>query len=183
MTTKYNQYTIQITSNSAYESDSKYNINDYRNVYFEESEYILPSIFGIKIFENDNLVNSAILGVGGGATTIHQGSLVVSKNRLQICCGNFVFCLSIPELKIIWKTQADEITCFGIYKIDEEFIIHGEMQISKIDKNGNIVWKFGGRDIFVTIDGKDNFSITNNIICVRDFQNYIYKVDLDGNEI
>ncbi|NUY82349.1 hypothetical protein HUK80_15700 [Flavobacterium sp. MAH-1] len=88
-----------------------------------------------------------------------------------------------PELEIIWRTQADDITCFQILKVDNEFIIHGEMEISKLDGNGNIIWQRGGRDIFVTRDGVDDFKIKDNIIFVKDFENNLYKFDLLGNQI
>ena len=182
-TTTYKHFTILFSSNSAYDQNSAESIENYQKVYFEESDYILPSIFGIKVFENENLISSAILGVGGGATTIHDNSYIISKNKLHICCGNFVFCLSIPELEIVWKTQTDEITCFEIFKVENEFIVHGEMEISKLDENGNIIWQRGGRDIFVTIEGVDDFLIKDNIILAKDFENNLYKFDLNGNQI
>ena len=184
MTSKiYKHFNIQFSSESSYDEKSADNIEDYQKVYFEESDYRLSSIFGIKIFENDNLISSAIIGADGGATTIHETSFVISQNRIYICCGNFVFCLSIPELEIVWKTQADEITCFEIFKIENEFIIHGEMEISKLDQNGKLIWQRGGRDIFLTPEGIDDFSINDNIIIAKDFEYNLYEFDLDGNQI
>lgn len=184
MTTKiYKHFTIEFSSDPAYDQNSADYIDNYQKVYFEESDYVLPSIFGIKVFESENLINSAILSVGGGATTIHDTSIVISQSRIHICCGNFVFCLSIPELEIIWKTQADEITCFEIFEIGNEFIVHGEMEISKLDQNGNVNWRRGGKDIFLTLEGIDDFSIIDNIIIAKDFEYNLYEFDLDGNQI
>lgn len=49
--------------------------------------------------------------------------------------------------------------------------------------NGNIEWQFYGRDIFVTIDGLDDFRIDGDIIISKDFQGYCYKINLNGKEI
>ena len=62
-------------------------------------------------------------------------------------------------MNLKWNTQADEVTCFQIYVLQEDYIIHGELEISRIDKNGNIKWQYSGADIFVTSDGEEASSI------------------------
>ena len=183
MKINYLQYHIEFLSDPAFSPDSVDNLYLYNKVYFNPKEYHFPSIFGIKIIENDKLVESAVLGVRGGATEVHENSYILSKNRLYICCGNFVFCFSIPDLEIIWKVEVDKSTCFRIFSVGDDFIINGEMAISRIDRNGNIIWQRGGRDLFVTNDGTNHFSIKGNIISVKDFENNFYKFDLEGNVI
>lgn len=83
----------------------------------------------------------------------------------------------------MWKIQGDSATCIGIYKVSDGYIVHGELEISKIDSRGNIIWKRSGRDIFTTLEGIDNFRIENNAIYVTDWQNNTYCFDvLDGTE-
>ena len=57
------------------------------------------------------------------------------------------------------------------------------MEKTRIDKKGNVVWKNGGADIFVTLDGKDNFGTNDKYIKKTDWENRIYKWNLNGEEI
>ena len=43
----------------------------------------------------------------------------------------------------MWRTQADQATCFEIYKYEDSYIIHGEFEISRLDKDGKIIWQQG----------------------------------------
>lgn len=79
-----------------------------------------------------------------------------------------------------WKTQADEATCFQIYKYQDDYLIHGELQISRLDCNGNIKWEFSGADIFVSIDNEEEFLIKNDGILLTDFTGKKYKINFDG---
>ena len=63
------------------------------------------------------------------------------NNSIIICCGNALFSLSLPELKLNWKKEIDSSTAFEIFKMNEDYIIHGELEISRIDKYGNILWQ------------------------------------------
>jgi len=157
--------------------------NQYDLVYFEKSDYILPTVFGVKVFEEEKLLKSAIIGSIGGGTGIHEKSVIIENDRILICCSDSIFCLSIPELNLIWQTEADWASCFGIYKYDDSYIIHGELQISRINQNGEIVWQQSGGDIFTTLDGNDNFEITDKFILATDWENRKYKFDFNGNVV
>ena len=47
------------------------------------------------------------------------------------------------------------MTCFGIHFLDEDYVIHGELEITRLDKDGKIVWQYIGRDIWTTPEGTD----------------------------
>ncbi len=157
--------------------------NKFNKVYFEESEYIFPTKIGIKIFQNNKMINSAIIGSVGGGTGIHKNSLIIEDNRLIICCSNYVFCMTIPNLELEWKTKADFATCFAIFKLDSDYIVHGELEISKLNSKGEIIWKQSGADIFTTEKGDDCFEITKSYIQAKDWSNNIYKFSFDGEII
>jgi hypothetical protein len=53
---------------------------------------------------------------------------------------------------------------------------------------GNEKWKFGGRDIFITLDGKEPIEITPDKIIpdkiiLKDFEGYEYILDENGHEL
>lgn len=75
------------------------------------------------------------------------------------------------------------ITCFKIFKHQDNYIVHGELSITCLDKNGHLVWQQSGRDIFVVMDDEPNFSLGKGYIMVRDFNNETYKFDYEGNII
>lgn len=91
--------------------------------------------------------------------------------------------LTIPGLKLKWKTQCDPATCFQIYKLQDDYIIHGELQITKLNKDGQIKWELGGADIFVSIDNEEEFKLEHDGILLTDFAKVKYKIDFNGKLI
>jgi len=177
------KYRIDIYSDQTFTEGSADNVTQYDFVYFDKSKYDFPSAFGIKIFEGDTLLKSAVIGSVGGGTAIHDTSTIIENDRFLVCCADTVFCLSVPDLTLLWQTIADQSTCFEIYKYHDSYIIHGELEISRLDKDGNILWQQSGADIFTTLDGKDDFAITDKYILATDWENRKYKFDFDGQSI
>jgi len=175
------QYQIDIYTDGTFDQGSADNLNKYDYEYLEGTEYQLPTKFGIKIFEEGYLIKSAIIGSQGGETGIHERSVIYEDNRIVVRCSNTVFCLLIPDLKLLWKVQADPVTCFEIYKYKDDYIIHGELEISRIDKDGKILWQRSGSDIFLTLNGDQDFELTEKFIIAKDFKNRVYRFDYNGN--
>lgn len=177
------KYQITIHYDPTFTEGSVDNINAYNSVYFSDSKFQPTTILGIKLFDNDILVNSVAIGSDGGTTGVYENSAIIENDRIVICCSDTIFCLSIPELHILWKTKADQATCFEIFKLNDDYLIHGELEISRLDKNGKIVWQRAGTDIFTTSDGDNNFIITDEYILVTDWENKKYKFDFNGQII
>ncbi len=177
-----NRYQIEITEEPYFNADSTDNLFKFRKRYLSKSElYVIQ--FGIKISENGTLLNSAIIGAEGGTSGLHKTSQIIEDNRLLICCANSVFCLEISTLNLLWKTKVDDATAIQIFKINDGYIVHGELEITRLATNGNSIWQNAGADIFVTDSNEANFEIKDKIIFVKDWQNRTYKWDLNGNEI
>lgn len=175
------KYTISIFEENDYRFDSKNNWWNYSKEYIEENDNKLTSVFGIKIFENENLISDCIIGSDGGANSIFENSTLISYESLIICCSNKVFKLSIPDLELDWKTEADSVTCLGIHYLDADYVVHGELEITRIDKKGKIIWKKGGRDIWTTKEGIDDFAVYKDYILATDWEFNRYKLDFHGN--
>ena len=177
------KYLIDIYTDRTFTEGSADNVNQYDFVYFDKSEYYFPSVFGIKIFQDNTLIKSAVIGSIGGGTGIHDTSTIIENDRLLICCSDTIFCLSIPDLNLLWRTKADQATCFEIYKYQDSYIIHGELEISRLDKDGKILWQQSGADIITTLDGKGTFQITDSYVLATDWENRKYKFDFNGNSL
>jgi len=183
MTFNFGKYELIITNKTNYQSNSSELFANYDRNYLTESEYLLATIFGLKIFENGTEISSAIIGAEGGASGLSENSQIIENEQILICCSDSVFCLELPTLNLKWKIKPDEITSFRIFKINNGYIVHGELQITRIDNEGKIIWKQGGADIFVNPNGKDDLEINDDFIKAVDWENRVYKWDLDGKEI
>jgi len=177
------KYRINIFADQTFTLESSDNVNQYDFVYFDKSDSHFSSVFGIKVFQDDFLIKSAIISSSGGGTGMHKTSQIIEIDRLLVCCSNSVYCLSLPDLALVWKTKADEVTCFEILKFQDRYIIHGELEISMIDQEGKILWQQSGADIFTTLEGKDEFIVTDKYILATDWGNRKYKFDFDGKKI
>lgn len=180
----FNEYRIELSDESDYAPNSTDNFFSFEKIFFDEKSDIYHSTkHGIKIYEDEKLINNALICAVGGATGIHKNSAVIIENDILICCADSVFSLSLPDLNLNWMKKVDDATCFRIFSTNNGIFVHGEMQASKIDKLGNIIWSVGFADILVTPDGKDEFIIKDNFIEVEDWNHRKYKLDFDGNFI
>ncbi len=176
------QYQIEITQEQSYQKGSTVKGHQYDLEHFDEIEYLFPTMFGIKVFKNNLFLKSAIIGSVGGGTGLNPHAVIVEDARFLICCSDTIFCLSVPDLTLIWRTQADQASCFEIYVYEDSYIVHGEFEISRLEKNGKIIWQQSGADIFTTPTGLQDFSMTDKFIIAKDFENRTYKFDYDGRD-
>ncbi|QGY47845.1 hypothetical protein GM418_30575 [Maribellus comscasis] len=180
----YNNLTIEIIDEPTYSFGSADNNFNYSKHHFGDNAQEFPvSKHGIKITENDEIIESCIVIGSGGASGVYENSSLLDGEQLLLCCCDTIFCMKLPTLELIWKSQADQATCFGIYKVQDKYVVHGEVQITSLDKNGQIKWEFGGADIFVSLDNEDSFKLMSNYIELKDFYNKKYKINFDGKEI
>ena len=67
--------------------------------------------------------------------------------------------------------------------MSDGYLIYGEIEIIKLDNEFNTLWKFSGRDIFVSTTGKNAFELTDHSIKLYDFNDNFYEIDFDGKLI
>jgi hypothetical protein len=170
-------YTIKFYDETDYSSNTSNLANDYEKKFSSSESYLGAT--GIKLFENDQLISSCIIQASG-LTGIFENSILINDDEIVICCGNTVFKLSIPDLNLEWRIIADTCSCFAIYPLNQDYIIHGELEITRLDSRGNILWQNSGRDIWVTPESDEAFMIYNDHILATDWDYYRYKFDFDG---
>ena len=175
------KYRIEIFREEKITTSSTDSVNQYDLDYIDKSDYQPSTVIGIKLYDNDKQLTSAVIGSTGGGTGIGKNSTIIESDRLLICCSDSIFCLSITDLALLWRRQADDATCFEIFKYQDSYIVHGELNISRLNKNGEILWQQIGSDIFTTLDGKNDFKLIENYILVTDWENRKYKFDYNGN--
>ena len=123
----YKEYKIELFIHETYTSGSADNVNTYSNEYFsnEDSKLYKPHNYGIKLLRDNTEINSSIILSCCGFSGVHETSSIIFDNRLLVCCDDYICCLSLPELKMLWNAKTDFATCFQIFKLNEDFIIHG----------------------------------------------------------
>ena len=89
-------------------------------------------------------------------------------------------CLQLDDLSLVWKVECDQSATFQIFQIKDTFLVHGEQEISRLDKLGNILWSFSGEDIFVHKDDDNIIQIENDEITIKDWEGNLYRLDFNG---
>ncbi|MEI1279604.1 hypothetical protein V6Z05_14845 [Leptospira venezuelensis] len=164
---------IKIINDSTFGIASVDNLYSYNRI-IDVNHDIASTKFGI--FSSSYSTLLANSGISG----LHEKCYLVKNDLLYLCLGDSVFSLTIPNLELQWRSQVDGASCFGIYEISDGFIVHGELEITRIDITGKIIWQHSGSDIFTTCDGTDVFKIEDNIIYAKCWDDRLYRFSLDG---
>lgn len=107
-------------------------------------------------------------------------SVKLEKDELIISCGSDFISVNLNRLELNWKIKPDIIHLFEFYDFENGYLLRGEVAIYKIDKSGNIEWSFGGKDIWVNIDGEPEVQIFEDYILLTDFNGEKYKINFEG---
>ncbi|OSZ82338.1 hypothetical protein CAP35_03460 [Chitinophagaceae bacterium IBVUCB1] len=173
MQLQYHKYSIDVKPASS--EKSEYNMVISEDVYFMPSTSI-----DITVSNDGNSVSRILVEGFAGATGIYDDNILIDDSYLLLCVSDCVYRLRLPNLELDWKRKCDVATCFTISKFKEDYLIHGELQIVRLSKQGDIKWVFSARDIFVLPNRESQLLIDNDVISIKDWQGYIYYLDENG---
>jgi len=150
----------------------------------------LGSFLAIKTTNNRGDTKSCLItGIDGGSY-LHVAddkdksqSVKLLSESLILSSGFTFFSFHMDRQEIEWKLRPDMGEVFEFYDLQDDYLLRGELEIHRIDRNGNIKWSYGGRDIWVNIDGKREVSIENNKIILTDFESNVYVIDFNGQTL
>ena len=92
-----------------------------------------------------------------------------------------IFCILNPEtLEIENKHEIDIGQVFAVCPYKEDFILHGELSICRVNRNLELLWEFDARDIFIRQDDDPAFEMKPDRICLYDWLGYYYEIAYDG---
>ena len=176
------KYRIDIIDESVYTVKSFDYDFQYDKIHLgsEIQDYKPYAQYGVMVYINDVLLKSALVMASGGVTSIHNVSAVMDDDRLLMCCGNHILCMKIEDLDLLWNQQADSATCLEIFNIKGGYIVHGEIAITRLDRDGQKLWSTCGADIFLTKEGEGGCEVTEDSILVTDWNNDHYTIDFEG---
>jgi len=187
MKLNYKNFEIEVFEDLNYILNSVDNLRQYKKIYFDgrqqENQFYPSSKYGIVIKECKIEISSILICEIGWTTKVSDNSFIIENDKIWISIANKIYCFKIPSLELIFKKEFDSFANFSIYKLEEDILIHGELEIFRISKEGDVIWTFGGRDIWVNIEGKTELSIGNNTIRLFDFDSNEYVIDFNGNQV
>lgn len=172
-------YAIQIGLDESYIVDSPDNKSYDKILNPANLEHNnLTSTFSITVTEAGNMKKIALIGEPFSCVS-HCG--VLENSMLTVLQNNTITQIDLKTKEIV---QYKQFECFGcsiaLYQCFDGYIIHGEVEIIKLNHNFEKKWSFSGADIFVTPDNQPTFEMTENRIKLYDWNGTYYELDLDG---
>lgn len=102
---------------------------------------------------------------------------VLEDQILTILQNNAIIQLNINDGTMINFKEFDCLGCnYGIYRVQNGYIIHGEIEIIMLDLHFNKKWSFSGKDIFVSKSDKKPFELCENSIKLYDLRETFMKL-------
>jgi hypothetical protein len=173
---KQNEHVVTIENEPSviYEDRLAASPTEYASQYIVGEARSVTSAHGVKYGEPD-VLHSCLILASGGPTGVHSRSALLHDSKCILAVSSFLICLHLPELNMLWQTQVDMATCFGVYHVPkyDSLISHGELDIARVSYDGNILWSSGGKDIFT-----NGFTLYDQYVEVRDFNDETYHIDL-----
>lgn len=136
----------------------------------------------VKDAQSKELLASTILCENGGRTTISHDLCSITGEHLVVLIGDKRYSLKLPNLAINWFEQGLLGAYFSIHHFKDDFLLFGEVGLSRMDANGRVIWKFkGGSGVFTP--GKDRLKIMGDTIELIDGNDVRYLINEDGEAI
>jgi len=141
------------------------------------------------VYANQHQKTCTILGIDG-SIYLHTAndkdnsySLKLTDNCLIFSLGFTFLCFDLITQDINWHTRPDHAEIYEFYDLQDDYLLRGEYAIHRIDKNGNVKWSYGGKDIWVNFDGKSEVIIESDKILLTDFDNNEYVINYEGKTL
>lgn len=163
-----------------YKPGSADNLRSYDRV-IDLSEGYGPSVvYGLEVRDPGGKHTSVVVLGGGGATSLQEKSIVFADGVAFLGIGNAVVALRLPTLEVAWLRQVDFATCFGVHLLPDtkSLVVHGELAISRLSLDGELVWEAHGRDVFT-----GPLSLLAGSVVVVDFNGDSYSINLESGAI
>jgi hypothetical protein len=137
-----------------------------------------PSSHVLSRTGKDHVRHALRLRGSGGATGVHERSLILDGDRAVVAVGAWLCAVDLPSLLLDWSVEVDWATCFALYRVEDGYLSHGELSITRVGRDGSIRWQAGGRDIFT-----GDLVLERDVVLVSDFYQNRYRIDLATGQI
>jgi len=142
------------------------------------------------VISNEDMQKTCLIKGIQGSSYLHLAdekdnsqSVKIDDNNLILSLGFNFISLNLNQLTLNWNLKPDMAEVFEFYDFQNDYLLRGEVEIHRIDNKGQIKWSYGGRDIWVNMEGKPEVQIEENTIRLLDFDSNEYLIDFDGNTL
>ncbi len=169
---KDNQYTL-------FSSDNKFYDDVIQMADYTRNDYIC--VYCVCIYSDMGEHKIALIGRGFGSI---ENSAVLKDNVLVILIDDYLVFFNLISKRLEKKIKIIDFgTGIELYSFEDGFIVNVETEIINVDKFGNKIWSFSGRDIWVTENGGSSINILGDTILLKNFEGQTYLLDRFGKEI
>ncbi|MDY0217187.1 MAG: hypothetical protein RBS19_09545 [Bacteroidales bacterium] len=190
LTVSNDRWTVVLWFESRYAENKIIETKSYTKTIDLNETGELSSLLAIEITNNRGDTTSCLItGIDGGSYLYiaddknKSQSVKLLSDNLILSLGFTFFSFSIDKQEIEWKLRPDMAEVFEFYDLHDDYLLRGELEIHRITRNGNVKWSYGGRDIWVNIDGKKEVHIENDKIILTDFEGNVYVIDFNGQTL
>ena len=172
----FNGIDVTLINEPHYSVNSTDNVRSYEVELCRNKEYQHSSAHGLFVGDIDSPESSVILLGVGGATGVHEYSFTINNGICYVASGDSVFSIRLPTLELIWVKKVDFATCFGVFWVGKYdcLISWGEMDICRLNSDGDKIWKVSGPEIFT-----EGFEFTGDSVLVTDFDGTAHKISIE----
>lgn len=107
--------------------------------------------------------------------------LIIDK-FLIITFETIILAIEPKSLKIKW-TMNDFSDIIDFKESKGDIFIYDELEVSRIEINGNVKWRYSGSDHFISYLGTENFKFYDNYIQMVDSNEVVYKISYNGEDL
>ena len=173
---------IQIELDDTYVIGSPNN-RDY-DITFNPGKYRVDenyNVFRIRVDLRDREYTIALIG---DCQSWVENCAVLEDAKLTVLQGWQIIQVDVCSGLLIQSATIDSMGCnYELYKVRENYLIYGEIDITMLNASFQKLWYFSGHDIFACATDKKAFEIKEEKICLYDFEETYYELDYDGNVI
>lgn len=125
-----------------------------------------------------------LLAIVGSQMSAVDDCALLDGHVLTIMMNEQFFKINVLEGTVVDYKELDVFGCnFGLYKIDRGYVVYGEIEILFLNEDFEKRASFSGRDIFVSISGKNAFTLTKDTVQLYDFEDNYYEIDFEGKVV
>jgi hypothetical protein len=148
-----------------------------REIFFGEKSYRPSSRHRVTVRQGETEFASVLLLAGTGATGVHDHSAFIHDDKCFVAVGPYICALQLPGATLLWHTQIDQATCFGVYDAPAyaSIISHGEIEVARLSYSGQVVWSASGKDTF-----SEEFALYDDHAEAVDFNGERYRFELEA---
>lgn len=172
---------IKLFEDIGYVLGSQYNARTYDLIIKPKEELPRYSVFGIDIVIGNSSYSVAL--IGDECAFLGNHVALLEGDRLTVVQNSRVIVLSVTERKLVRAynlSDGDYSEYFEIYRLNDNYLLHGENKISLFDNDFNELWSVTGDDVFVNPDRERDFIIADDKIIAYDYMDRKYEITFDG---